>query len=291
MFLRFSSGLAAILLLLALTASSALRKDLPRPGPLVRLDRLMDQGIPPLNDFREQEKSDPLVKAWLKAGVPPDPQTSVFGYPGFRSRYDEIRLRLEDGGEAEVTVTDLDESPFLSHMISLGAGARDVAGYGLSDQGLLVYDHAGKRWGWIPFPREAWGNYLRDVESNFLSNFLSSREFAVMEGVPDGGDGPDSRIYVGEQSVTCYREPDGPSDGALGRRTPIWPLAMNGDSLLVVPGDYSERSDWLSNRHPVYDGHSPQYISWRPRYPVWIRWREDGPVPGSKRILIWMRGF
>lgn len=297
MFLRLSSGLAATLLLLALTASSALRKDRPRPGPLVRLDHLMDQGIPPLLDFQEQEKGDALVRAWLKAGAPPDPQASVFGYSCFQSRYDQFRLRLEDGGEVEAAVTDLDASPFLFHIISLGAGMPDVAGYGLSDQGLLVYDHVGKRWGWIPIPREAGGNCLRDVESDLLKKILSFREDAVVAGIPDGGDGPGAIAWVGPQSLPFNRPSKnhcgrvGSSDGSLSAGSPIWPIAIFGDDLLAVPGEASPRNLELYNPPGPEDLSSQGYSSWHPRHPVWIHWREDGPVPGSKRILIRIGDF
>ncbi len=257
----------------------------------------MDQGIPPLLDFQEQEKGESLVKAWLKAGAPPDPQASVFGYSCFQSQYDQCRLRLEDGGEAKVTVTDLDASPFSSHMISIGAGARDVAGYGLSDQGLLVYDHAGKRWGWIPFPREAWGNCLRDVELDLVQKSLSFHEVAVVEGIPDGGDGPGSIARVGPQPLPFNRLSKNyygrlaSSDGNLGAGSPIWPVAIIGDDLLVVPGEASPRNSELFRMPGPDDLSSQGYNSWHPHHPVWIRWREDGPVPGSKRILIQIGDF
>ncbi len=287
----FGAVLAAFLMLMAM-ASSPMRQDRPAWGPRVRVN-LWNPWIQPLENFKEQEKGEALASAWLRSSAPPDPRAciGVFSADDF---VPETPVRFLDGSTAKVAARDLDSD----QMSGSGGGPAipyiSVRVYAHTQGGLLVYDRARRAWGWVA------RDDFDDVETSFIQTVLSLRDEAMNEGIQDGGDSPSfhySYMWIPwDQAAPTYRYSGGldgkagaPS-GSLAPPSPIWPLAVDGDFILVVPGEISPR-DSLIQKPIVYDASPPLYLTWHPRQPVWIRWREDGPVPGSKRILIQIGDF
>ncbi len=286
----FGAVLAAFLMLVAM-ASSAVRKDRPGWGPMVKVDAA-NSGVAPISAFATQEKDEALAEAWLQGPVPPDPAACIGGFTADNVLPD-LQVRFLDGSEAGATAEDMDPCPFFGRYLGNKGLWGCVGFYARSKEGLLVYDRAQSRWGWVD---RRFSEVSEDFETECLRRVMDWRDEAAHAGIQDGGDvlAPHGLFRVAQVAALLpgkWGTPDERAQpiGSLPRRSPIWPLAVCGDYLYVVPGEISARDEQLRIDNGLFTSgrsYRRQYLTWHPRRPAWIRWREDGPVAGSKRMFI-----
>lgn len=291
MITRLFGALLAVFLMLVAMASNAERKDRPAWGPMVKVDPA-DSGIGPISAFGAQEKDEALAEAWLQDPAPPDPAACIGGFMA-DDVVPDLPVRFLDGSEAKALASDLDPCVVTIRQIDPRGLYAGVGFFARTGKGLLVYDRAQARWGWAP------RQYEQDWEMECIMRVMDWRDEASRIGIQDGGDvlAPHGLFRVARPAVLLPSKWGTPDElaqpiGSLPRRAPIWPLAVSGDYLYVVPGEISPRNEFLlSMWHGGRGSRRPEYLTWHPRHPCWIRWREDGPVPGSKRFLIQIGDF
>ena len=164
--------------------------------------------------------------------------------------------------------------------------------YEIKNQKLLLFNQKTKQWMWIP-KRPVYG--IRSVEE-FIKEYVEKIPFDL--GVDFASQG---RLYRGSFSLTpqCGGLRRNPDDSAelvepFPKGTRHLLLASRcciGDWLdvfpLVIPGS----TKGPKNTNDGIIPEDPTYIPWnygKPirRYPLWVRWRKPGPVPGSFIRLI-----
>lgn len=263
--------------LLLATVPACHRKDTEASGPRLRWDPI--KGGYPFT-VPDQDTGESLAKAWLAAKATPDPVECIGGIITGCARWIPVKGRAEAGAPIEIKREDLDACPFFIQMTSLGSGMPFVAVYARSARGDLVYDHAHHRWAWVQVNSD-----FESVQSHFVEDVVCLRDQAIKDGIPIGWDEGETGMSLNRGPSPLYRGDGGPrldqQVASLPMGTELWAVSVQGDFLLVAPGEARGR---VSGGGGETEDHLK--VRWHPDRMGWIRWREDGPVPGSKRVLI-----
>lgn len=264
---------AALLGVLALVSASISCKPSKFKPTSVRID-LRELSF----RFEPTRPDEGLSDAWKASDSPPDARCSIGAIPS-------METASEQGSEsgAKGPRPEFQPSAFFFSHVSVGGTAPDAAVYGISARGYLTWDlKAG--WRWLKKPKS-----YRDFESELLMHVIHLRDEAITTGIPSG-ESMQVGLWVGEEPCPTFDRGEITSSlnprhsGSLKPRSPVWPLSIYEDYLLVVPGVETGRDG--DGKHEILSDVHRTYAQWSTKDLVWIRWRTDGPVPGSKRILI-----
>lgn len=173
---------------------------------------------------------------------------------------------------------------------------------------VLVWDSVDHRWLWAVDRQVAITPGVEPQESNLEEELFSVEQkmkgMVEVGGKPPGQRGPN---FDQAESWACGVLPNIPIDkleffaspnGLSAVLPPLdsvptaprWyspylcPVRMNGDWIQVVPAEHLGFAG--QGKYPPVSDAYVEWVHWRKDLKGWIRWREDGPVPGSKRLLV-----